>query len=301
MAALAGHGHRQRHRAKSPAARSANCPAATAAAGRFVEAIEEAGIVEQDAADRAADHPQAGAGDRWTARRSPPCPGRPIKLEVIYDFEAPPPVGRQIVSFRLGDDDFVSQLAPARTFVFEEEARELRARGLGKHLTPKDLLVISPTGPIDNDFRFADECARHKVLDLIGDLFLVGRPFAGGSSRTRAGIASITCWPASCWSRKRIAIARIWCIATRRWTSAGSSGFCRTAIRCCWSIACWKSSAISKAIGHQERHVQRHLLPGPLPRHADHAGRADRRSDGPAWRAACSARSWSTPASLRCC
>ncbi len=49
------------------------------------------------------------------------------------------PVGRQTVSFRFGDDDFVSQLAPARTFVFEHEARELRARGLGKHLTPQEL------------------------------------------------------------------------------------------------------------------------------------------------------------------
>ena len=113
------------------------------------------------------------------ALRSPPCPDLRIKLEVIYDFEAPHPIGRQTVSFRLGDDDFINQLAPARTFVFEDESRELRARGLGKHLSPKDLLVISPTGPIDNEFRFADECCRHKVLDLIGDLFLVGRPIRG--------------------------------------------------------------------------------------------------------------------------
>jgi UDP-3-O-[3-hydroxymyristoyl] N-acetylglucosamine deacetylase/3-hydroxyacyl-[acyl-carrier-protein] dehydratase len=50
---------------------------------------------------------------------------------------------------------------------------------MGKHLTPRDLLVISPTGPIDNSFRFADECARHKVLDLLGDLYLIGRPLRG--------------------------------------------------------------------------------------------------------------------------
>ena len=83
-------------------------------------------------------------------------------------------------------EDFAKQVAPARTFVFEHEARELRARGLGKHLTPKELLVISPTGPIDNAFRFADECARHKVLDLIGDLFLVGRPIRGRIVAIRA-------------------------------------------------------------------------------------------------------------------
>src|SRR5204863_3415982 len=71
------------------------------------------------------------------------------------------------------------QLAPARTFVFEAEAKELQARGMGKHLSPKELLVISPKGPIDNQWRFTDECARHKVLDLIGDLYLVGRPIFG--------------------------------------------------------------------------------------------------------------------------
>ncbi|MCC7351892.1 MAG: UDP-3-O-[3-hydroxymyristoyl] N-acetylglucosamine deacetylase [Phycisphaerales bacterium] len=106
-------------------------------------------------------------------------PGPTDCLEIIYDFEAPPPVGRQIFAFRLGNDDFITQLAPARTFVFENEARELRARGMGQHLSPKELLVISPQGPIDNSFRFADECVRHKVLDLIGDLYLVGRPIRG--------------------------------------------------------------------------------------------------------------------------
>jgi UDP-3-O-[3-hydroxymyristoyl] N-acetylglucosamine deacetylase / 3-hydroxyacyl-[acyl-carrier-protein] dehydratase len=114
-------------------------------------------------------------------------PGPNDKLELVYDFQAAAPVGHQTVSFRLGDDDFIQQLAPARTFVFEEEARELRARGLGKHLSPKELLVISPTGPIDNDFRFADECARHKVLDLIGDLSLVGRPIRGRIIAFRSG------------------------------------------------------------------------------------------------------------------
>ncbi|HSV13350.1 MAG TPA: 3-hydroxyacyl-ACP dehydratase FabZ, partial [Tepidisphaeraceae bacterium] len=98
---------------------------------------------------------------------------------IIYDFEAPAPIGRQTFGFTLGQDDFKGQLAPARTFVFEHEANELRARGMGKHLTPKELLVISPDGPIDNAFHWPNECVRHKVLDLIGDLYLVGRPLRG--------------------------------------------------------------------------------------------------------------------------
>lgn len=149
----------------------------------FVDAITSAGITEQDAPVKPLiirQPVQVNFGDATLAA----LPGPTDKLEIIYDFEAGPPVGRQTISFHLGNgtsgsDDFVSQLAPARTFVFEHEASEMRARGLGKHLSPKDLLVIAPNGPIDNSFRFPDECARHKVLDLVGDLYLVGRPIYG--------------------------------------------------------------------------------------------------------------------------
>lgn len=144
----------------------------------FVEAIQEAGLTEQtrDLQPLIIRKPiQVTAGDATLAA----LPGPEDRLEVIYDFEAPAPVGRQVFKFQLGDDDFVTQLAPARTFVFKHEAEELRARGMGQHLSPKDLLVISESGPIDNEFRFADECARHKVLDLLGDLYLVGRPIRG--------------------------------------------------------------------------------------------------------------------------
>lgn len=125
---------------------------------------------------------QVARGDATVAA----LPGPTDHLEVIYEFEGPPPVGRQVFAYRLAPpgaatkgDDFESMLAPARTFVFEHEAAALRQAGFGKHLTPKDLLVISPSGPLDNAFRFADECARHKVLDLIGDLYLAGRPLCG--------------------------------------------------------------------------------------------------------------------------
>jgi UDP-3-O-[3-hydroxymyristoyl] N-acetylglucosamine deacetylase/3-hydroxyacyl-[acyl-carrier-protein] dehydratase len=163
-------------------------PAGDGSSQPFVDTINEAGIVEQEEAVRPLiiRKPVQVTADGATLAA---LPGPTDKLEVIYDFEARAPIGRQVVSFSLGDDDFVSKLAPARTFVFEEEARELRARGLGQHLTPRDLLVISATGPIDNEFRFADECARHKALDLIGDLFLIGRPLRGRIVACKSGHA----------------------------------------------------------------------------------------------------------------
>ena len=144
----------------------------------YVNAINKVGVVEQDAplAPIIIRQPvQVSHGDATLAA----LPGPTDHLEIIYDFEAPEPIGRQVFAFHLGPDDFVRQIAPARTFVFKHEADELRARGLGRHLTPKDLLVIAPDGPIENPFRFADECVRHKILDLIGDLYLAGRPVYG--------------------------------------------------------------------------------------------------------------------------
>ena len=163
-------------------------PAGDGSSRMFVEAIQEAGIVEQDALLKPLiiRKPVQVSHEGATLAA---LPGPTDRLEVIYDFEAASPVGRQTISFRLGDDDFVSQLAPARTFVFENEAKELRARGLGKHLSPKELLVIAPDGPIENKFRFIDECARHKALDLIGDLFLIGRPLRGRVVAYKSGHA----------------------------------------------------------------------------------------------------------------
>src|SRR4051812_25947281 len=111
----------------------------------FVDLLSDAGVTELDApADPLIIKKpiQVTHGDATLAA----LPGPTDHLEIIYDFEAGPPIGRQTICFHLGDDDFITQLAPARTFVFEQEAQELRNRGMGKHLSTKDLLVISANG-----------------------------------------------------------------------------------------------------------------------------------------------------------
>lgn len=157
-------------------------PAGDGSSNPFVQLLMEAGVQEQEPLVepliiRKPEH--VSYEDASLAA----LPGPTDRLEILYEFQAEPPLGRQVFNFTLGPresiEQFISDVAPARTFVSEPEAIELRSRGLGKHLTAKDLLVISPTGPIDNAFRFPDECARHKVLDLIGDLYLIGRPLRG--------------------------------------------------------------------------------------------------------------------------
>ena len=102
-------------------------------------------------------------------------------LNITYDLDygGHTGVGRQIFGCRVTPESFERNLATARTFLLEAEAKQFQARGMGIHLGPRDILVISSDGPIKNSFRFPDECARHKIADLIGDLALVGRTVKG--------------------------------------------------------------------------------------------------------------------------
>lgn len=102
-------------------------------------------------------------------------------LNITYDLDyaGHTAVGRQIFSCRLTPENFEKNLAPARTFLLEAEAKQFQARGMGMHLSPRDILVINSDGPIKNSFRFPNECVRHKIADLVGDLALVGRGISG--------------------------------------------------------------------------------------------------------------------------
>ena len=71
--------------------------------------------------------------------------------------------------------------------MFIEWAHRLREQGLGSRVTYQDLLVIGENGPINNPFRFEDECVRHKALDLVGDLALAGCDLIGDFVAYRSG------------------------------------------------------------------------------------------------------------------
>ncbi|MFH1746707.1 MAG: 3-hydroxyacyl-ACP dehydratase FabZ [Planctomycetota bacterium] len=116
-------------------------------------------------------------------------PGKPGQLDIHYEMDYRPhfPHGRQTLDCTIDTDGFIKFLAPARTFVLEEEARQMQAAGLGTHLTHKDILVIGPEGPIGNTYRYDDECVRHKVLDLVGDLMLSGAFVCGRIFARRSG------------------------------------------------------------------------------------------------------------------
>lgn len=154
----------------------------------FVEALQGAGIVDL-AAER---HPlvidqtiRVAEGDAELIA----LPGTPEELNILYDLDYGDsgPIRRQIYALRLSPESFCREIAPARTFVLEEEAQQFRAAGLGLHLTYSDLVVIGEHGVVENEFRFENECVRHKILDLIGDLMLAGRPIYGKIIARKSG------------------------------------------------------------------------------------------------------------------
>ena len=154
----------------------------------FVEALRPAGIVEQDSLRRQniiRKTIRLGDGKSWIEAR--PCSSGKMVLRYDLDYGSGNPIGRQSLEISLSPRHFHLNLAPSRTFLLESEAASIKARGLGLRTTFKDLLVFGPSGPIDNQLRFPDECVRHKMLDMVGDLALAGCDLVGRFAAYRSG------------------------------------------------------------------------------------------------------------------
>jgi len=99
---------------------------------------------------------------------------------VHYTLDYPAPIGRQEIEFRLdGPSGFREDIAPARTFGFVKEIESLEQMGLANGGRLNNFILVGDEGVVNTPLRFADEFARHKVLDLLGDLYLLGRPLRG--------------------------------------------------------------------------------------------------------------------------
>jgi len=84
-------------------------------------------------------------------------------------------------------DSFEKEIAPARTFCLKAEAEALLKAGLGRGATYENTLVLDETGPLGTTLRFPNEPVRHKILDLVGDLYLLGQPIIGRVEARRSG------------------------------------------------------------------------------------------------------------------
>jgi UDP-3-O-[3-hydroxymyristoyl] N-acetylglucosamine deacetylase len=110
-----------------------------------------------------------------------------LTCDVFFDH---PLVGRQVLEMEVTPEHYASEIAPARTFGFEYELAQMRNMGLIRGASLENAVCFDRTSVLNpGGLRFADECCRHKALDLIGDLALIGKPLLGHVIAERAGHA----------------------------------------------------------------------------------------------------------------
>jgi UDP-3-O-[3-hydroxymyristoyl] N-acetylglucosamine deacetylase len=160
-------------------------PILDGSAAPFVEVLQEAGVVEQGAPW----DPLVVTEPVWVGRDAAwvlvlPSPG----FRATYVVSLREPLGTQVVDFDPQAADFLTEIAPARTWGYADELDDLHARGLGRGVASGNALALGPAGYLTPP-RLADEPARHKVVDLVGDLALLGRPLSAHVIACGAGHA----------------------------------------------------------------------------------------------------------------
>jgi UDP-3-O-acyl N-acetylglucosamine deacetylase len=109
-------------------------------------------------------------------------------LIIDYTLIYPAPIGVQHAHFELTKpEDYVREIAPARTFGFLSEMRKLSEMGLANGGRLDNVILVDDEKVVNTKLRFPDEFARHKILDLLGDLYLLGRPIIGHIVASKTG------------------------------------------------------------------------------------------------------------------
>lgn len=161
-------------------------PILDGSAAPFVDLVQQAGIVDQDEVRRyitIARPLNLVEDDKQISVH----PSAVFRVTYAIDFEHPS-LGYQELSADLwGTAAFVEKLAPARTFVLERDVAALRRAGLARGGSLENAVVIGESGILSGALRFQDEPVRHKMLDLTGDMALLGRPLKGHVIAYRAG------------------------------------------------------------------------------------------------------------------
>ena len=169
---------------------SAEVPIMDGSAGTFIFLVQSAGIAEQAAAKkfiRVKKVVDVKEGDKWV--RFEPFNG--YKLDFTINFAHPVfATTRQNVTIDLGEHSYIKEVSRARTFGFMQEVEALRAQGLALGGNLDNAIVMDEYRVINPDgLRFEDEFVKHKVLDAIGDLYLLGHPLIGAFSGYKSGHA----------------------------------------------------------------------------------------------------------------
>jgi len=151
----------------------------------FLESILRAGIKEQESERRYFSLKEPIFAEEREAMIAI-LPSSEFRISYTLSYNHPM-LRAQFLDVVINPDEFRLQIASARTFCLEEEAEELRRQGLGRGADYDNTLVVGKRGIIKNRLRYEDEFVRHKILDLIGDLYLLGVAIKGHIFAVRSG------------------------------------------------------------------------------------------------------------------
>jgi UDP-3-O-[3-hydroxymyristoyl] N-acetylglucosamine deacetylase len=169
-------------------------PILDGSAASFVYLLQSAGIALQDAPKRfmrlkKTIEVREGEGRALKWVRLDPFEGYTLTFEIDFDHPAVNQTGQQ-VSFDMGSGRYKQQIARARTFGFTKDVEMMRSRGLGLGGSMDNAIVIDDAKVLNQDgLRYDDEFVKHKMLDAIGDLFVIGHPLLAAYSAFRSGHA----------------------------------------------------------------------------------------------------------------
>ena len=160
-------------------------PGLDGSAINFVEALEKAGLMEQDAPRYVYTVKEPICVQEGSSSITV-LPAKEFKVSYTLNYDHPL-LAAQYLEIAVNAQTFKTSIAPARTFCLETEASQLQNQGLGLGANYENTLVVGKTGVIKNKLRFNDEFVRHKILDLIGDLYLAGCPINGHVVALKSG------------------------------------------------------------------------------------------------------------------
>jgi UDP-3-O-[3-hydroxymyristoyl] N-acetylglucosamine deacetylase len=169
-------------------------PVLDGSAASFVYLLQSAGIVHQDAPKRflrvlkpVEVREGEGATLKWA--RLEPYHGYRLSFEIEFNHPAVDATGR-VVSFDFSDGQYKRDIARARTFGFARDVEAMRSRGLGLGGSLDNVVVVDDSRVLNAEgLRYADEFAKHKILDAIGDLQVLGQPLLAAYSAYKSGHA----------------------------------------------------------------------------------------------------------------
>ncbi len=153
----------------------------------FTTILKSAGVVEQDA-EREVIRVEEPVYYKYNDVTLSVLPADRLRVTMTYAYDHVA-VGTQYASFDITPEVFEKEIAPARTFTYLRKVKELQELGLIKGGTLENAVVIGDESILNDDLRYPDEFVRHKILDLLGDMFLLGKPVQGHVVGVKSGHA----------------------------------------------------------------------------------------------------------------